>query len=102
MIHVIATLQLKPGVRTEFLRIFKANVPNVLAENGCRGYVPAVDTDSGLAAQEPQRPDTVVVVEAWDNLDCLRAHLAAPHMAEYRTQVKGLVDRVSLHVLQSA
>ncbi|MDZ4198205.1 MAG: putative quinol monooxygenase [Kiritimatiellia bacterium] len=102
MIHVIATLQLKSGVRAEFLRIFKSNVPNVLAETGCRGYVPAVDTDSGLAAQAPQRPDTVVVVEAWDDLDCLRAHLAAPHMADYRIRVKDLVDRVSLQVLQSA
>ena len=102
MIHVIATITLHPGARTRFLEKFKANVPNVLAETGCRGYAPTVDTPSGIAAQGPMRPDTVVIVEAWDNLACLKAHLQAPHMTTYREQVKNLVLSVELQVLESA
>ncbi|NLK82560.1 MAG: antibiotic biosynthesis monooxygenase, partial [Lentisphaerae bacterium] len=33
MIHVIATVNLKPGCREKFLEIFNANVPNVLHED---------------------------------------------------------------------
>ncbi|MCA1808608.1 MAG: putative quinol monooxygenase [Kiritimatiellia bacterium] len=101
MIHVVATINLKPGVRDQFLEIFKANVPNVLAERGCRSYVPTVDLESGIAAQGPLRPDTVVVDEIWADLDCLKAHLAAPHMAEYRAKVKDMVVSVELQVLQA-
>ena len=51
MINVVATISLKPGTRDEFLKIFNANVPAVLAEDGCIEYVPTVDADSGLEAQ---------------------------------------------------
>ncbi len=42
------------------------------------------------------------MVEKWATLDALRAHLAAPHMAEYRQRVAGLVRAVSLQILQPA
>ena len=43
MVHVIASVQVKPGKVSEFLKIFKANVPLVRAEKGCIQYVPTVD-----------------------------------------------------------
>jgi len=100
MIHVLATITLVPGAQSRFLEILNGNVPLVLAEKGCRGYAPAVDTASGIAVQGPLRPDTVVIVEAWDDLACLKAHLAAPHMAIYRERVKPLVQSVALQVLE--
>jgi quinol monooxygenase YgiN len=102
MIHVIATIKLKNGTRAAFLEHLMANVPAVLAEQGCHGYTPAIDVDSGLAAQGPLRDDTVVIVEAWSDLACLNAHLVAPHMTTYREKVKDMVDSVGLQVLQSA
>ena len=45
---------------------------------------------------------TVVVVEKWDNLDALNAHLVAPHMGSYREQVKDLVTGMNLQVLEPA
>lgn len=101
MIHVIATINLKPGTRAAFLQHLMVNVPAVLAERGCQGYTPAVDIDSGLDAQDPRRDDTVVIVEAWDNMDCLNAHLVAPHMGIYREKVKDMVSGTTLQVLQS-
>ena len=38
MIHVVAVLTAKPGKRDEVLKAFRANVPNVKAENGCIEY----------------------------------------------------------------
>lgn len=102
MIHVIATIELKPGTRAAFLREFLANVPAVLAENGCLDYGPTIDLATGLAAQPPARENVVTVVERWASLEALRAHLVAPHMQTYRVKVKDLVDRVTLHVLQPA
>jgi quinol monooxygenase YgiN len=102
MIHVLAGIELKPGTREAFLAIFKANVPAVLAESGCLRYEPTVDVDTGLPAQGGVRPNTVTIVEAWQSLPHLRAHLTAPHMATYRERVKDLVVGVTLQVVEPA
>ncbi len=102
MIHVIATIEVRPGRRDDFLAEFRKNVPTVRAEAGCLEYGPAVDVATGIAAQAPPRDHVVVVVEKWADLDALRAHLAAPHMAAYRERVKDLVVGASLQVLQPA
>lgn len=100
MIHVIATIHLKPGVRDAYLAVLRANVPTVLAEDGCLGYAPTEDAPSGLPPQGGVRPDVVTIVEGWTSLDALRAHLATPHMQAYRVQAKDLVESVHLQVLQ--
>ena len=102
MIHVIATIELKSGRRDEFLAEFRKLVPLVLAEDGCLEYGPTVDTASGLAVQPAVRDDVATIVEKWASLDHLKAHLAAPHMAEYRERVKGLVVATTLAVLSPA
>jgi quinol monooxygenase YgiN len=101
MIHVIASIGVKPGKRAAFLELFKKNVPAVLAEEGCIEYIPAVDADSGIEAQ--WKDETVVtVIEKWQTLDALHAHLNAPHMEAYRSAVADLVDDTSLTVLEDA
>lgn len=40
MIQVIATIELKPGCREDFLPLLNDNVPNVKAEDGCLAYDP--------------------------------------------------------------
>jgi quinol monooxygenase YgiN len=102
MVHVIATIQVAPGRREAFLAEFRRVVPLVRAEAGCLEYGPAVDAAAGLPGQVPPRADVVTVVEKWDSLDALRAHLGAPHMLEYRGRVKDLVAGVQLQVLQPA
>lgn len=102
MIHVIATIDLHPGKREAFLREFHAVMPDVLAEDGCLEYGPAVDIEAGLPVQAPLRADTVTVVEKWRDLPALKAHLNAPHMHAYRPKVRDFVASVRLHVLQPA
>ncbi|MBI1830559.1 MAG: antibiotic biosynthesis monooxygenase, partial [Planctomycetes bacterium] len=47
MIHVIATITVKPGKRDAFLAEFHRIVPAVHAEAGCIEYGPSVDVASG-------------------------------------------------------
>lgn len=101
MIHVIASIHIKEGRKMEFMDIFKANIPQVLGEKGCIEYVPTVDIPTGLAAQE-LNGDVVTIVEKWDDLDALRAHMAVPHMQAYHTKVKDIVEKVTVKVLKRA
>jgi len=102
MLHVIATIEVAEGKREEFLTHFHWVMPFVLAEDGCLEYGPAVDVPTPIAVQLPPRPNVVMVVEKWESLPKLQAHLTAPHMAEYRQKVKDLVRGVALQVLQPA
>lgn len=101
-VFVVATIELKPGKRAEFVEIFKANVPNVVAEDGCSFYEPVVDVASGIGAQAPLREDVMTVVEKWASLDALLAHLKAPHMDAYREKVKDLVVKATLNIMKPA
>ena len=102
MIHVLATVTLTPGTRDQFLKVFNANVPNVLAEDGCLEYGAAVDAITDISAQPPARPDAVVVVEKWRDVAALKAHSQAPHMTTYRSAARGFMQSVSLQILDPA
>ncbi|MBL7220514.1 MAG: antibiotic biosynthesis monooxygenase [Phycisphaerae bacterium] len=100
MIHVIATIRIAPGKRDEYLEIFAQLVPKVRAEQGCLAYGPAVDVDSGISVQMPLRDNVVTAVEQWSDLDALKAHISAPHMEEYKENVKDIVVGLDLQILQ--
>jgi quinol monooxygenase YgiN len=102
MIHVVAIIEIAEGQREAYLAAFRENVPNVLAEEGCLEYAATVDLETDIAAQPPGRDNVVTVIEKWKDLDALKAHLAAPHMIEYRTKVKDLVRCATLYVLEPA
>lgn len=99
MIFVIATSELKPGFRNEFISIVKENIPNVLAENGCISYTLTGDFDSDFAAQEKVGRDTLVFVECWESIDHLKAHLAAPHMQVFKEKVKDMRKSSTLKIM---
>jgi quinol monooxygenase YgiN len=101
MIHVIAAVRVKPGKVSEFLKIFKANVPLVKAEKGCIQYVPTVDINTEFPPQIMDE-NVVTIIEAWESLEALRNHLVAHHMLAYREKVSSIVENVSLKVLQEA
>ncbi|HXG13067.1 MAG TPA: putative quinol monooxygenase [Gemmataceae bacterium] len=100
MIHVIATIELAEGKREAFLEEFRKIVPLVRAEAGCLEYGAAVDLPTGLAVQAPPRENVVVVVEKWESVEALKAHLQAPHMQAYRPRVKDFVVSTRLQILQ--
>ena len=101
MINVIASIRVKPGMLSEFLEIFKSNVPSVREEMGCIEYFPAVDIDADLPPQSLDE-NVVTIIEKWESLQALRDHLNAPHMLAYREKVNDIVEDVSVKVLQEA
>jgi quinol monooxygenase YgiN len=101
MIHVLAFITAKPGMRDSILQAFRANVPNVRAEQGCIEYGAAVDAEPALKFQTAFGPDAFVVVEKWESLDALKAHAAAPHMAAYAAKTKDMIASRAIHILSS-
>ncbi len=101
MITVIASIHVKPGHISQFIDIFKSNVPAVLAEEGCIEYYPTVDLKTGLPPQELNE-NVVTIVEKWGNPHALKSHLETPHMMAYREQVKEIVEKLTVKVLKEA
>ena len=102
MLHVLATIELHPGTRDRFLAEFHGVMPAVHAEVGCIEYGPAIDAATDMPQQQQLGGDKVMVVEKWESLDALKAHLVAPHMVAYRERVKSYVARVVLQILEPA
>ena len=99
MVHVLAVITAKPGLRDSILQAFRANVPAVRAEQGCIEYGAAVDAEPALKFQTAFGPDAFVVVEKWESLDALKAHAAAPHMAAYAAKTKDMIASRTIHIL---
>lgn len=99
MISVIASVRIKADRLSQFIEILKSNVPEVRKEKGCIEYFPAVDIDSGLPVQKHDT-NCVTIIEKWENVEALKAHLKTSHMLAYRERVKDMVEDLSVKVLQ--
>lgn len=102
MIHVLAIITAKPGMREAILTEFRANMPAVHAEQGCIEYGPAIDAEGMGKIQTPFGADTFVVIEKWESMDALKAHGAAPHMAAYAAKTREMIASRVIHVLTPA
>jgi quinol monooxygenase YgiN len=102
MVHVIAVITAKSGMRGQVLELFNANVPAVKDEEGCIEYGATVDADGVGGFQTKFGEDSFVVIEKWASLDALKAHAGSEHMKAYGAKTKDmLADRV-IHVMSSA
>lgn len=99
MIHVVAVITAKPGMRDEVLKAFRANVPAVLAEDGCIEYGAVVDTAPAPSFQTPVGPDTFLVIEKWASIEALQAHATSAHMAAYASRTREFIANRKVHVL---
>ena len=102
MIHIVAVITAKPGMREAILSEFRANVPAVHAEQGCIEYGPAVDAEGAGSFQAKFGPDTFVVLEKWESLEALGAHARSPHMAAYAAKTRDMIASRTIHVLSPA
>jgi quinol monooxygenase YgiN len=102
MICVIATIQVAEGRRDDFLEEFRKIVPLVCEETGCIEYAPMIDIPTEIDAQAEPVESVVFVVEKWESVDALEAHLVAPHMLDYRKRVKNMVTGSEIRILEPA
>jgi quinol monooxygenase YgiN len=102
MIHVVAIINAKPGMREKILEAARANVPAVKAEDRCIEYSLTVDAEGLGSFQTKFGADTFVFIEKWRDAQALKAHAAAPHMAAYAARVKDMIATRVIHVLSPA
>ncbi len=100
MIHVVAIITAKSGMREQILEAFRANMPAVHAEQGCIEYGPAIDAEGAGGFQTKFGPNTFVVIEKWESLEALKAHGASPHMAAYAAKTREMIASRVIHVLE--
>mgnify|MGYP002876167621 FL=1 len=101
MIHVIASITVRESELDSFLEIFKQNIPRVLEEEGCVEYSATVDFQTNISIQDTE-VSRVTVIEKWGSFPHLESHFTAPHMLDYKARVEGMVENVSLKILEEA
>lgn len=99
MINVIASIHVKEGQFDKFIEIFKSNIPAVLKEEGCIAYMPTVDVPTGLPPQALNK-NVVTILEKWESVEALTAHLSSPHMLEYKEKTSDIVESMEIKVLK--
>jgi quinol monooxygenase YgiN len=102
MICVLATIEVTPGRRDEFLKVFATLAPQVQAEAGCIEYRAMIDLPNSVPGQAPAQPDVVTIVEKWESVAALEAHLMAPHMHQFRKATEQLRRGIALRILEPA
>ena len=99
VVHVVAVITTKAGQREAVLDLFNANVPAVLAEDGCIAYEATIDTANAGPMQAAFGDDTFVVIEKWESMEALGAHARAEHMKAYAASTKDMLADRAIHIL---
>ena len=101
-VYVLCRFDLKPDASiADYTDKTLAVVPTVRAEDGCRMYTLLRD-----AATDWDRPmrfgeRTMWMLEKWDSVDALKAHLETPHMKAFGPSVRPMRTASTFHVLES-
>jgi len=101
MIHVIASIIVRQDKMPDLLKIYETFIPKVNMESGCIMYSPTMDLKTDIVTQK-QEANVVTVIEKWDNIAAFKEHLSAPHVIEFREDIKGVVDKVSIKISTNA
>lgn len=101
MLTVIAEIRTRPGQhhRQAVLDQFAKIIPTVLKEEGCHGYAPMVDATTDTSFQATA-PDSIIMVEQWETVAHLEAHLQTTHMKAWSDAVKGDVLETHIRILE--
>ena len=83
MIVVIAKVSVIPEKKQELLALAKPVISTTQAEAGCISYI---------LLDNPYDPGGCMFVEEWTDLASLKAHAAAPHIAQWRKDSRDLLS----------
>lgn len=83
MIIVIAKVFVIPEKKLELLELAKSVIATTRTEPGCISYT---------LLDNPYDPGGCLFVEEWADLDSLKKHASAPHIAEWRKLSRDLLS----------
>ena len=101
-VYVLCRFDLKPDASiANYIDKTLAVVPTVRAEDGCRMYTLLKDAETDW--DKPMRfgERTMWLLEKWDSVDALKAHLDTPHMKAFGPSVRPMRSASTFHVLES-
>jgi len=101
MVHVIASVTVQPNTLSDALVIYKNFAPKVHQEKGCLMYQPTLDIETQIGTQKKDT-NTITVIEKWEDMASFDAHLLAPHVIQFRADMKGIIKSITIKVLQNA
>jgi len=101
MLNVIVDMRIREGRMQEFLAACAELRPLVLGEAGCHGYEYTRDVASPFNPELPIEADRVTLLERWESLEALKAHLETPHMKASGTKMKGMRVSVDIRLTES-
>lgn len=100
-VWVLCRFDLKPGAdREEYVAKTRAIVDTVRAEKGCCEY--RLLGDAATDWEKPQRfgDRTLWMLEKWESIEALKAHLETPHMKAFGPTVRPMRANGTFHVLE--
>ena len=100
-VYVLCRFDLKPDAdMADYAAKTLAVVPTVRAEDGCRLYTLLKDASTDW--DKPMRfgERTMWMLEKWDSIDALKAHLDTPHMKAFGPTVRPMRTASTFHVLE--
>ena len=101
-VYVLCRFDLKPDADIAgYAAKTLAMVPTVRREDGCRMYTLLKDADTDW--DKPMRfgERTMWMLEKWDSVDALKAHLDTPHMKAFGPTVRPMRTSSTFHVLEA-
>ena len=102
-VYVLCRFDLKPDADVrDYVAKTLAVVPTVRAEDGCRLYTLLKDTSADWDKPMRSGERTLWMLEKWDSVDALKAHLDTPHMKAFGPTVRPMRTSSTFHVLESA
>ena len=99
-VYVLCRFDLKPGNAAAYAAAVSEIVEKVRAEKGCISYTLVGDAESGMPKQQKFGKDVLWMLECWESVDALKAHLDSPHMKEFAPKARELRNSGTFHVLK--
>ncbi|MBO4448773.1 MAG: antibiotic biosynthesis monooxygenase [Kiritimatiellae bacterium] len=100
-VYVLCRFDLKPDAdAADYAAKTLGVVPTVRAEKGCRLYTLLKDADTDWDKPMKFGERTMFMLEKWDSVEALKAHLETPHMKAFGPTVRDMRTSSTFHVLQ--
>ena len=92
MIHLIATLHIRPGTTDEVVRLATPCIEATRREDGCLLY----DLHQSLT-----EPSKLVFVEKWESREALERHFREPHLIAWRDAGAPFITEKAIEIVSN-